>query len=236
MIKKGINLIFLTVLCANIFAQEEPVQEKKVRNLYSGQAVRGFSLHADIASPFMGIIINKNTKTFEIQADINLYDKIFPIVEAGCGSIGTGSASGSFYRTAAPFFRLGLNYNLLKNVTKDGEPKIIKSYPFAGVRYGMSVLSYQIDNVQIKSSYWNESETLNFNASNVYAGWLEIVGGVRVDIKGGFTMGWSVRMKTAFHASKNKTQLWFVPGYGLTANSVFSFNYTLGYTFKLKKK
>ena len=66
-----------------------------------------------------------------------------------------------------------------------------------------------------------------------YVGWIEIVGGIRVDIYRGLTMGWSVRLKTAFHA-KNKTQLWWTPGYGFTQGAQFAFNYTLGYTLRTK--
>lgn len=238
MIKKSIYLIFLTFFCTNILAQEtdEPTMEKQVKNLYVKPIFRGFSLHADIASPFMGIITHKSVKTFEIQADINLFDKIFPTLEGGFGSINATLENGNSYKTAAPFFRIGLNYNLLKNVTKDGTPKIIRSYPFVGLRYGFGIMPYQIDNVHITSDYWGESETISYSKTGVYVGWLEIVGGVRVDIKSGFTMGWNVRLKTAFHSSKDKPQLWFAPGYGLTGGSMFTFNYTIGYTFNKQQK
>jgi len=229
-------ICFLTI-GINIFAQDatdEPPREKQVKNLYVKPIVRGFSLHVDIASPFMGIAVNKNVRTLEFHADINLFDKIFPIIEGGFGSISAVMPNGSSFRTAAPFFRLGLNYCLLNNTTKEGTPKIIRSYPFLGVRYGFSVIPYQIDNVHITSGYWGEGETLNYHSAGAFGGWLEIVGGVRVDIKGGFTMGWNVRLKTLFHAPKDKTKLWFAPGYGLTENSAFGFNYTIGYTFRAK--
>ena len=88
-------------------------------------------------------------------------------------------------------------------------------------------------NVQYNSDYWQGSKTHNFAAKSTYAGWIEIVGGIRVDIYRGLTMGWSVRLKTAFHA-KNKTQLWWTPGYGFTQGAQFAFNYTLGYTLRTK--
>jgi len=233
------KIFLLFVFCSfflTLAAQDEPTPEKQVKNLYTKPVVRGFSLHADIASPFMGLIIDKSVKTFEIQADINLFDKIFPIIEGGFGSVNATLENGNSYKTAAPFFRVGLNYNLIKNVTKEGVPKIIRSYPFVGVRYGFGIVPYKIDNVKVTSDYWGETQTMNFSNLGVFAGWLEVVGGVRVDIKSGFTMGWNVRLKTFFHSSKDKPQLWYVPGYGLTSGSVFGFNYTIGYTFKIKEK
>ena len=236
---KKISLLF--VFCSLFLtttAQEtdEPTHEKEIRNLYTKPVVRGFSLHADIASPFMGLIVDKSVRTFEIQADINLFDKIFPTIEGGFGSINATLPNESSYKTSAPFFRIGFNFNLMKNVTKEGVPKIIRSYPFVGARYGFGIVPYNIGNVQVTSDYWGESETMSFSSSGVFAGWLEIVGGVRVDIKNGFTMGWNVRLKTAFHASKDKPKLWYVAGYGLTENTGFSFNYTIGYTWKYSEK
>ncbi|MDR0828755.1 MAG: DUF6048 family protein [Prevotellaceae bacterium] len=234
--KKYFSIILITLFCINTFAQnnDEPEREKEVKSSYKGVAYRGFSLHADIAAPIMEKLILKNALAFEIQADVNLYDKIFPIFEVGFGTINSTLNNGSSYKTASPFFRIGLNYSLLKNINKDGTPKIIHSYPFLGLRYGFNILPYQIDNVQINSDYWGETQMVNFGEKAVFAGWGEIVGGVRIDIKNGFTMGWSVRAKMLFHASKNKTQLWYVSGYGLTSGSNFSFNYTIGYTFKTK--
>jgi len=235
-----IKISLLFVLCSLFLTTtaqtDEPPREKEVRNLYTKPVVRGFSLHADIASPFMGIIVDKSVRTFEIQADINLFDKIFPTIEGGFGSINATLPNGSSYKTSAPFFRIGFNYNLMKNVTKEGAPKVIRSYPFVAARYGFGIMPYQINNVKVTSDYWGESETMSFSSSGVFAGWLEIVGGIRVDIKSGFTMGWNVRLKTAFHASKDKTKLWYVAGYGLTGDTGFAFNYTLGYTFKIKEK
>ncbi|MDR1542908.1 MAG: DUF6048 family protein [Prevotellaceae bacterium] len=229
-------LIFAPVGATLAVAQDDANEpEKSPKNNYKGVAYRAFSLHADIATPAMEILTNK-AFAVEFQADVNFFDKLFPIVEVGFGSMDKTLKNGASYKTASPYFRIGLNYNLLKNVTKDGTPKIIRSYPFLGLRYGMSILPYQIDNVQVSSPYWNEEQIMNFGEKAVFAGWGEIVGGVRIDIKNGFTMGWSVRLRTLFHASKNKTQLWYVPGYGLTSGSTFGFNYTLGYTFRTKKE
>lgn len=233
-IKVSVVFLYLALVQATAWAQgDSTAVEKDIRNIYKGKAYRAVSVHADIFSPFMGRIANKNINTFEFQADINLYDKLFPTVEAGLGNISVNLAGGQGYRASAPFVRLGMNYNLLNNATKEGTPRLIRSYPFLGVRYGIGVVDYAMTNVKYNSDYWQGSKTHDFAAKSTYAGWIEIVGGIRVDIYRGLTMGWSVRLKTAFHA-KNKTQLWWTPGYGFTQGAQFAFNYTLGYTLRTK--
>ncbi len=195
---------------------------------------RGFSAHLDIASPLMGIIVDRGVITGEAQFDINLLNKFFPIVEFGYASVNVTSDNASNYRTSAPFWRIGFNYNFLK--TKKNKVELLnRNYPFIGLRYGMSVVSYDMGNVPLSEGYWNESATMDFSDKNVYAGWVEILAGVRVDLAKGFTMGWSARVRLGLHTSlHNDSQLWFVPGYGKSGNAQFSFNYTVGFTYRTK--
>ena len=71
---------------------------------------------------------------------------------------------------------------LLNNATKEGTPRLIRSYPFLGVRYGIGVVDYVMTNVQYNSDYWQGSKTHDFAAKSAYAGWIEIVSRIRVDI------------------------------------------------------
>ncbi len=235
MINKTFFVLFLySIISLSVVAQNDTTPiVREARNLYTGEAYRAFSLHADIFSPVMGKILNNNIKTFELQADANIYDKFFPTIEAGMGEVATTGKNGQYYESSSPFLRIGMNYSLLNNAKKDGTPRLIRSYPFVGVRYGMGVFNYRMKNIPLNSDYWSYSTLYDFDGQNVYAGWLEIVGGIRVDIYKGFTMGWSVRIKTAFH-SKDKTKLWWTPGYGFTSGGQFAFNYTVGYTFRTK--
>jgi len=222
-------IIFFCFIPFFAFSQEQEIP-KEAKSLYKGKAVRGFSLHADIASPIMGIASNKSIKTFEIQGDINLYNKFFPVLEIGYGEINTTLRYGQSYQSSAPFFRIGLNYNLLRNTDKEGKPRVVHSYPFIGLRYGFGGFNYKMDNIQMAVDYWGENKSYGFQNKSVYAGWLEIVGGIRVDVYKGFTMGWSVRLKTLF-SSKDKAKIWWCPGQGFTSGVQFTFNYTVGYTF-----
>lgn len=227
---KHCSLLFVAILLTAFVSAQEKEQTTAFDDMY-----RGFSLHADVLSPLMGRSINSGIATAEVQAEVNLQSKYFPTLEGGYGYVTTMVDDGSHFSSQGPFIRLGLNYNLLKRFDKEGKEKIVRNFPFVGVRYGMSVMSYNIGDVPLSSNYWNEHTSLNYGRPGVYAGWIEIVGGVRVDIYKGLTMGWSVRLKTALHSSAPTSEIWYVPGYGLSGGSAFSFNYTIGYTFRTKK-
>ena len=125
-----------------------------------------------------------------------------------------------------------MNYGLSKPFKDNGSVRDVKCYPFVGIRYSAAPVAYSLSNLQIEDSYWGTTSVENLKNNVVYAGWLEVVGGVRVDLFRGLTMGWSVRLKTLLHTSvSNKEYLWYVPGYGKSSGMGVMFNYTIGYTF-----
>ena len=192
---------------------------------------RGMSVHLDLASPSMGAI-NGKVYNAEVQIDVNLYRRLYPILEIGYTDARKTFYNGTDFHTSAPFFRFGINYGLLKPFRDNGTMRSVKSYPFVGVRYAMSFMNYNISNVSISDSYWGSEQSMNYKKPFVYSGWIEIVGGIRIDLHKGLTMGWSVRLNTALHTTAtDKSYVWYVPGYGKAASTAFSFNYTIGYTF-----
>ncbi|MDO4191402.1 MAG: DUF6048 family protein [Bacteroidales bacterium] len=210
-------------------ADSTVVKKHKVDTVYCG-----WSLQADIASPLMGLTIDKSVRTAEIAFDVNLFNKIFPTVELGYGQVATTANSEASYSTAAPFWRIGFNYNIMRRFDDNGNPKPTHNYPFVGLRYGMTVMNYTMTNVPVSDDYWGGSSQFDYNYRNAYVGWLEILAGVRVDLVKGFTMGWAIRMKMAAHAKTNKALLWYVPGLGHSDGLTFSFSYTIGFTYRTK--
>ena len=209
---------------------EEQNQTPKV-NQYQGEVFRGLSVHADIGSPIISLF-GGFARSYEVQLDVNLYRRLYPIFEMGYATAKKEALSGIIYDTKAPFFRMGLNYGLLKPIKDDGSERSVKCYPFVGLRYAFSPVTYNLLNVEIKDEYWGTSDIENFRNNVEYAGWMEVVGGVRVDLFKGFTLGWSIRIKTFLHTSApDKTYVWYVPGYGKSSGMGVMFNYTIGYTF-----
>lgn len=223
-------LLMAALPCLPTFAQRRTADKAPTDSV----VFRGFSAHLDVASPLMGIAVDRGVVTGEAQIDVNLLNKFFPIVEIGYASANVTAENASVYRASAPFWRIGLNYNFLKTKKKNVE-KLNRNYPFIGLRYGMSVVNYSMDRVPMSEGYWNESGTMDFGSKAIYAGWAEILGGVRVDLAKGFTMGWSARVRIGLHTSlHNDSQLWYVPGFGKSVGAQFSFNYTVGFTYRTK--
>ena len=49
----------------------------------------------------------------EVAVDVNLKNRFFPIAELGYGSTDTWSDKGIHYKSNAPYFRIGMDYNTL---------------------------------------------------------------------------------------------------------------------------
>lgn len=236
-------IIWILLICSvSIFSQTSDTDTASYNPKESGvkqfqpPVFRGVSAHLDVASPLMGLVYSNKIFNIETQVDVNLFDRLFPILEVGFTSVDKSVGEAS-YITRAPFFKVGINYGLMKGYDKKGEPRSLKNYPFVGVRYGFSPMNYQLNNIVVRDDYWGEEVVRNYSKSLLYAGWVELVAGVRIELIKGVTMGWSVRFKMALHsAGVEKEKLWYVPGFGITNSSSFSFNYTIGYTFRTKPK
>ena len=76
--------------------------------------LKGFAVSADLIGPLMlGISDNGH---FEAALRINLKDKYFPVVELGYGKADhSDDVTRITYKTSAPYGRIGLDLNLMKN-------------------------------------------------------------------------------------------------------------------------
>ncbi len=227
------GLTLLITLCAFTAVWGETpndsVKKHKVDTVFCG-----WSAHVDIASPLLGMTVDKSVITAEAVIDVNLFNKIFPVVEVGYGRVATHALNDASYAASAPFWRIGLNYNIMRRFDDKGNARPTQNYPFVGLRYGMTVMNYTMKDMPLTDGYWGETTTIDYERKNVYVGWLELLAGVRVDLAKGFTMGWAVKMKMAAHSNENKALLWYVPGKGHCDGLTFSFAYTIGFTYRTK--
>lgn len=164
----------------------------------------------------------------EVSVAVSLHNRYVPVFEAGFGSAHKTPDHGNFtYRSgAAPYFRLGIDYNFLYNSNPD--------YQFyAGLRYGFSPFHFQIDDITVENNYWNENISTAIPSASVTAGWFEFCLGLRVRVAGPVSLGWTAKFHSIMHRTHPAAgDAWYIPGFGTATSKVgasFSIYYTLPY-------
>lgn len=173
----------------------------------------------------------------EVAIDVNLKNRFFPVLEAGYGSTNAWNDNGTHYKSSAPYFRLGMNYNALYKKNFD-------NYLFVGIRYAMSNFKYDIENTSFHNSeynveagnaeltdpIWKESSPFKVEKQKGSMQWAELCVGVRAHIWKSIYMGWALRMKYRISSSGSTYgNPWYVPGFGKYASNTLGVSYTITY-------
>lgn len=223
---------FLSVIlsCAVAFVahaqgDSATVAQPKIRGVqYAGNAMAqlqekelpllaGFSVSGNLA----GVILSAVSSYGEYEGAVraNLKGKYFPIIEGGIGVCNhTDEATELHYKTSSPFFRIGLDYNVLADKTSGNRV-------FGGARLAFSSFKYDISGPDLVDPYWNTSTPYNFKGLTGNQVWLELCIGVEAKIWKAFHLGWSARYKNRI--SKKADAIgdpWYVPGYGKGGTTV----------------
>ena len=105
--------------------------------------MRGFQLSFDLFGA--GQMMLGDYGQYEAALRLNLHDQWFPIVELGYGKANheEDAITGMAYKTQAPYFRVGIDFNMLKK-------KHQANRLFLGFRYANT--SYKVDAHEIRRS------------------------------------------------------------------------------------
>ncbi len=208
-----VSLLSLTSLKAQIVEADTlsgprkyvDVEESKPKLLL----FQGFTVSADVLGPVQFFMSDYGCIEGAIR--LNLKNTYFPIFEAGLGSFeSTDTNTDITYSTTAPYARIGVDFNLLKN-------KFQENRLFVGVRLGMSNYDYDYSGPAVKDPIWGGSSTLSLSDINATSYWGEVVLGVQVKVWRNFHMGWSVRLKKELSTTDNQySKPHYIPGYGKT--------------------
>lgn len=165
-----------------------------------------------------------------VWAELSLHNWIKPFAEFGIGSANYTPKDESYrYKSStAPFFKVGVNYNFLYN----SNPRYSI---YAGIRYGISSFSYQVDNVTVNNGYWQESEQIAVPKQKATVGYGEALIGLRVQIVSSISLGWEIKWHKILHQGTHAYgDPWYVPGFG-TRGTSFSGAFSISYTLPLHK-
>lgn len=205
----AISLLMLVAAQPAVARDKDKPGEKTSVPLFNG-----FSVSADLVGPVQMLVSDYGQ--YEAALHINLLDRYFPVVEVGIGRADhNDDVTQISYKTSAPFVRIGVDFNLLKN-----KHDIYRLY--AGVRYAFTSFDYDLFHPGIKDPVWGG--TADYSAKGVKCSyhWAEAVIGVDAKIWGPVHLGWSLRYRSRL--SYNDGELgksWYVPGFGKSDSSAF---------------
>lgn len=188
---------------------------------------QGIGLRVDLGNGIYEVATTQG-KGLSVEAAIysNLLHKYFPTIELGYGQRTRSTTNSAIYNGNGMFTRIGCDFNMLKPT--DDNPNFFT----IGLRYGMSMQNFSINNLQIIDPYWETIKPLPQHEQFKFDCWGEIIAGVQVKVYQGFNMGWAVRIKLLITRAKESDYYAdYIPGFGHTNNTQFSFNYYIGYHF-----
>jgi len=209
-----LGLIVSVLLLIPVAGHAQKVKKKVIEEPDTVPFFNGFAVSADLLGPIQRVVSDYGQ--YEAALRLNLKDRYFPIVEAGIGKADyEDKLMNNHYKTSAPFFRIGADFNLLKN-----KHDIYRLY--AGARYGFTSFKFDLFHPAIKDPIWGNM--VEYNARDVKCSyhWAEAVIGVDASIIGPLHLGWSIRYKKRLaHKDGELDNSWYVPGYGISDSSGF---------------
>lgn len=201
----------------------------------------GINIGLDLWGPGSKLLGGESFSS-EVAVDVDLKHRYFPILELGYGKTDEWNDNGVHYKSSAPYFRLGMDYNALYK-------KAHGHMLLVGLRYAMCPVSYDVASPGIDDPIYGGSFNPNIE-DNIYGGsvpynhtgmkcnmhWMELCVGIRANVWKSIYMGFALRMKYKLAASPDTYgDPWYVPGYGNYSSNTMGVTYTITYKLPLKK-
>lgn len=202
-------------------AKTDPV---KIKN---DSIFRGFSLKFDVFNPIYNTLSTSGrTSDAEVALNVNLLNSYFPALELGFASCTHTALNSATYSGRGVFTRIGSDFNIMKD--KSNSDYLF----FVGLRAGMVWQDFDINNINVDGNYWGGGVLIQFADVSRFDAWGEVLAGVQVNVFRGFNMGWTLRYKYLLtKTTDGDPNAWYVPGFGPYSDSLWGFNYYIGYTF-----
>lgn len=207
------------------------VQKKGTAKREVGSKQLGLHLSADAFGYIYPIFVKDKYYSSEISATLDINNRFFPTVEVGLGQTNMVSQLYEIgYSTRAPFYRIGMDYNVQYKNKKPG-------YIYLGVRVGYTMFDYSVEAPPLVDPVWGDKAPVSFTDVPCQTVWAEAVGGLRAEIVRNFYMGWSLRYKYPIYRGPIANGgPWYIPGFGAGSKGVLGATYTIGYYFNFTKK
>ena len=178
---------------------------------------RGLQVMADVVGPIQLAVSDYGQ--YEAALRINFKDKYFLVFELGYGTANheDDPVTHVVYKTSAPYGKVGMDFNIMKN-----KHDIYRVY--IGARYAFTTFKYDVASPVLTDPVWKDPAAIQLNNVSASYHWAEL----DAKIWGPLHLGWSVRYRRRLaHNDGESGNVWYVPGFGKTGNS------RLGGTFNI---
>lgn len=185
---------------------------------------RGVAVGFDLVGPVARAVGDYGN--YEVFARVNLKDRYFPTVEIGYGDADhTDDVTNIRYKTSAPYGKIGVDFNVMKN-------KHDKYRVLVGVRYAFTSFKYDIGPLDISDPVWKDNAVYEAHDQKCSYGWLEFGAGVDATLWKFIHLGWSVRYRSRVHQKYDDAgEPWYVPGYGKKGTSRIGATFNVAFEF-----
>ena len=229
--KKSISTYIIALLAlSSLLAWPARLSAQSIQPLQTGDTTQqplfqGIMVGVDVYG-FLNQALGSDIRSTEASIETNLLNRFFPVVEFGYGSMDkTDDETNIHFKTSAPFFRLGVNYNVFYK--KPELPGCLT----VGLRYGFSSFKYDVQAPEMTDPNWGNTQVpVNYTGVKSNVGWLEAVVGLRANVYKDFYLGLNVRYRSRLSMTKNEnTEPYYIPGYGRGKSSSIGITYSIIY-------
>lgn len=215
-----------SLVCQPLVAQRDTTAVRGFRRLISKLTPEdqplfcGMAVGVDVLGS--GLAAFSTYGEYGAMVRVNLKQKFFPTFEAGLGVCDrTDEGTSIHLKASAPYFRVGCDYNFLKDL-KSGHRV------FGGLRAGYTTFSYDISSPALSDPVWHDTATFDYRDVKSNMLWAELVFGIEAKIWRNFHMGWNVRYRRRLHQKVSEPgEAWYVPGFGRNDSSTFGGTFNL---------
>lgn len=209
-------LIVATAACAQRSPHRTPKEEQERLRIKqiddSIPLFRGVQVKTDLVGLVQRAVSSYGQ--YEVGVRVNLKDKYFPVIELGYGEANnTNDVTDITYKTSAPYGKIGLDFNILKN-----KHDIYRFY--VGLRYAYTSFKFDVDHAPLTDPVWGGETPFEAHDIKASCHWAEVTAGLDAKIYGPLHLGWSVRYKRRIaHDDGTVGNAWYVPGFGKQGGS-----------------
>ncbi|MDO4728496.1 MAG: DUF6048 family protein [Bacteroidota bacterium] len=197
----------------------------------------GLRIGADITK--LGYaLFDKNYSGLEIVADYRYNQKIYFATELGYENK-TSNTPQLNYNTSGTFLKIGFDYNTYQNWLD------MQNQIYIGFRYGTSLYNQTLNNYRIyynTNGFFDEHQLIVADSKypNLNAHWIELAGGIKVEILKNIFIGFKIALHYKVAESKlNNFENLYIPNFGRTyqdSNFGVGFNYTVSFLLPFYSK